>query len=82
MTASAMIRWRKGVKNDGPGENYLMREFSKLLEQLWETAEDWRPLNLESVGGKTSLWLEVERTGFQPQLTNFLAISKHLQPSN
>lgn len=50
MTASAMIRWRKGVKNDGPGENYLMREFSKLLEQLWERAEDWKPLNLEFVG--------------------------------
>ena len=27
-----------------------MREFSKLLEQLWATADDWRPLNLEFVG--------------------------------
>lgn len=38
MTASAIITWRKRVKDDGPGENYLIRELSKLLKQLWEPA--------------------------------------------
>jgi hypothetical protein len=40
MTASAIITWGKRVKDDRPGENYLIREFSKLLKQLWEPAGD------------------------------------------
>lgn len=38
MTASAIITWGKTVKDDGPGENYLIREFSKLFKAALGTS--------------------------------------------